>query len=204
FAGSVPNTYAGATELARGTLRLNKPAGVTAIPGALNIGTNDASAGVVTLLAADQIADSSAVTLAGGSGFFGTLNLNGFAETIGSLLGNGGHVVLGGGALTNGANNSSTAFGGDITGTGSLTKVGAGTFTLTGASTYTGPTVVSDGNLRVNGSLASAVTVFYGSGTLSGSGTTGAVTAYRGGTVSPGSTGPGILTAAGSVALGAG
>src|SRR5262249_56263256 len=118
--------------------------------GALNIGTNDASAGVVTLLAADQIADSSAVTLAGGGGFFGTLNLNGFAETIGSLFGNGGHVVLGGGALTTGANNSSTAFGGDITGAGSLTKVGTGTLTLTGARTYTRATVVRAGPPRGN------------------------------------------------------
>src|SRR5262249_33997626 len=84
-----------------------------------------------------------------------------------------------------------------------LTKVGAGTFTLTGASTYTGPTVVSDGNLRVNGSIASAVTVT-GSGTLSGAGTTGGITATAGVTVSPGGTGPGILTAAGSIALGRG
>src|SRR5262249_6591920 len=64
-------------------------------------------------------------------------------------------------------------------------------------------TVVSAGTLRVNGSLASAVTVS-GSGTLSGAGTTGDITAAAGVTVSPGGTGPGILTAAGSVALGTG
>jgi autotransporter-associated beta strand protein len=203
FAGTAPNTYGGTTEFARGTLKLNKTAGVTAIPGALQIGTNDASAGVVTLMAAQQIADSSAVTFAGGSGFFGTLNLNGFAETVGSLSGTGGHVLLGGGVLTTGANGTSTTFGGDITGAGGLAKVGAGTFTLTGASTYSGPTSVRAGTLRVNGSLASAVTVS-GSGTLSGSGTTGAVMAAPGVTVSPGVTGPGILTAAGNVALGAG
>src|SRR5262245_60624355 len=201
FAGSAANTFGGSTEFARGTLRLNKPAGVTAIPGALQIGTDGANAGVVTLMAPNQVGDSAAVTIVGGSGFFGTLDLNGFAETIGSLSGTG-HVRLGSGALTTGANNTSTAFGGDITGTGSLTKVGSGIFTLTGASTYTGPTAVNAGNLRVNGSITSAVTV-NGSGTLSGAGTTGAITANPGGTVSPG-TGPGILTAAGSVALGAG
>jgi autotransporter-associated beta strand protein len=203
FAGTAPNTYAGATEFARGAFRLHKPAGVTAIPGALSLGTNDASAGVLTLMAANQIADSSTVTIVGGSGFFGTLSVNGFAETIGSLSGTGGHVLLGSGALTTGANNLSTGFGGDITGTGSLTKLGSGTFTLTGSSTYSGPTTVSAGNLRVNGSITSAVTVS-GSGTLSGSGVTGGVTASTGVTVSPGGTGPGILTAAGSVALGAG
>src|SRR5262249_56417436 len=122
--GTAPTRYAGRTEIGGGTLRLNKPAGVTAIPGALFVGAGDASAGVVTLMAADQIADSSAVTIGGSSGFFGSLNLNGFAETIGSLSGNGGHVFLGGGALTTGANNDSTAFGGDLVGTGSLTKVG--------------------------------------------------------------------------------
>src|SRR5262249_18862602 len=202
FGGTSANTYGGLTEFARGTLKLNKSAGVTAIPGVFRIGTDDANAGVVTLMAANQIADSSAVTLVGGGGFFGTLNLNGFADTIGALSGNGGHVLLGSGALTSGANNTSTVFGGDITGTGSLTKIGTGIFTLTGASTYTGPTAVNTGNLRVNGSLTSAVTVNSG-GTLSGAGTTGAITATPGGTVSPG-TGPGILTAAGSVALGAG
>src|SRR5439155_17468417 len=93
FAGSAPNTYAGVTQISRGTLRLNKPAGVTAIPGALSLGGADASAGVVVLLAADQIADSAAVTLVGGSGFFGTLDLNSFEETIGSLSGSGGHVI---------------------------------------------------------------------------------------------------------------
>src|SRR5262249_37572554 len=134
FAGSAPNTYAGVTEFGRGTFRLNKPAGVTAIPGALIIGADDASAGVVTLLAAHQIADSAAVTFAGGSGFFGTLNLNGFAETVGSLSGTGGHVLLGSGALTVGGNNASTAFGGDFTGTGSLTKIGAGLLRLEGNS----------------------------------------------------------------------
>src|SRR5262245_10606610 len=202
FAGTAPNTYAGLTQFSRGTLYLNKPAGVTAIPGALELGGQGTVGGVVILLAAHQIADSSAVTFAGGAGFFGTLNLNGFADTIGSLSGTGGHVLLGGGALTTGANNNSTTFGGDISGIGSLTKVGTGTFTLTGASTYTGPTTVNAGNLEVNGSITSAVTVTSG-GTLSGSGTTGAVTATAGVTVSPG-TGPGILTVAGSIALGAG
>ena len=123
---------------------------MTAIPGALQIGTNDAAAGVVTLMAPEQIADSAAVTIIGGSGFFGTLNLNGFSETIGALSGTGGHVLLGSGALTSGANNASTAFGGDIAGTGSLTKIRTGTFILTGASAYTGPTAVGAGTLRVN------------------------------------------------------
>src|SRR5262249_18303736 len=62
---------------------------------------------------------------------------------------------------------------------------------------------VRAGTLRVDGSLTSAVTVS-GSGTLSGSGATGGITTAPSVTVSPGGTGPGILTAAGSVALGPG
>ncbi len=65
FAGTAPNTYTGVTQIARGTLRLNKPDGVNAIPGDLNIGTADANAGVVTLMKHRQIADSAAVTFAG-------------------------------------------------------------------------------------------------------------------------------------------
>jgi autotransporter-associated beta strand protein len=202
FAGSEANTYAGATQISRGTLRLHKPAGVAAITGPLNVGGADASAGAVKLLAAEQIANDAAVTLVGGNGFFGTLDLGGFAERIGSLSGNGGHVLLGSAVLTTGSNNSSTVFGGDITGTGGLTKVGTGTFALTGASTYSHPTDLRGGTLRVDGSIISAVAVRAGA-TLSGSGTTGAVTANPRSKVSPG-TGPGILTVAGNVDMGAG
>jgi autotransporter-associated beta strand protein len=54
-------------------------------------------------------------------------------------------------ALSVGGNNSSTAYSGNLTGAGSLTKVGAGTLTLSGASTYAGTTTVGGGKLMVNG-----------------------------------------------------
>ena len=55
---------------------------------------------------------------------------------------------------------------------GGLVKLGTGTLILTNANTYTGLTVVSNGNLVVNGSIgAGAVTVL--SGSLQGTGSVG-------------------------------
>lgn len=71
-----------------------------------------------------------------------------------------------------------------------LTKVGAATVNLTATNTYTGGTIVSAGNLQVDGSIFN-VDVNQG-GTLSGSGTVGNVTVQGatnpafGGTISPG------------------
>jgi hypothetical protein len=63
---------------------------------------------------------------------------------------------------------------------------GTGTLTLFATNTYSGATIVSQGTLDVEGSIArSAVTVQSG-GTLSGSGTTGAVTVQSGGMFDPG------------------
>ncbi len=72
-----------------------------------------------------------------------------------------------------------------ISGHGGLTKQGIGTLVLTGASTYSGPTLVNQGRLAVEGSLTSAVTV-NDSGVLSGTGRVGSLTANRGGFVAPG------------------
>ena len=59
-----------------------------------------------------------------------------------------------------------------LTGPGSLTKEGAGTLILSGNNTFTGGTTIKGGELRNNGSLASAVNVLRG--TLSGNGSVAA------------------------------
>src|SRR3546814_19021655 len=46
------------------------------------------------------------------------------------------------------------SFGGAITGTGGLTKLGAGALTLTGASTYSGATIIGGGKLALDFSPA--------------------------------------------------
>ncbi|MCU7646334.1 autotransporter domain-containing protein [Pseudomonas aestus] len=73
----------------------------------------------------------------------------------------------------------------DISGHGGLTKQGIGTLVLTGNNSYSGPTLVNQGRLAVNGSLQSTVTVNDG-GVLGGNGRIGGLVANAGGVVAPG------------------
>lgn len=132
----------------------------------------------------------------------GTLDITGKDQTIAGLEGDeGSTVVIGDSELTvNQAGDS--AFGGDITGDGSLVKEGDGTLNLTGDSSYTGPTSVNGGTLAVNGSIVSPVTVNEG-GTLGGNGSVGPTTVAGGGVIAPGNS-IGQLTVNGDLAFGAG
>jgi fibronectin-binding autotransporter adhesin len=176
------NTYSGGTTVSMGTLKF--------------------SGGANRLLAG-----SSMVVNAGA-----TNNLNGQAQTFGSVTGTG-SIALGAGALTIGSDGSSPIFGGVISGSGSLTKTGAGTLTLSGTNTYNGNTVINAGTLALSGSNSinntsafsiaagatldvSAITAYaLGGGTslaASGMGTTvsnnaAAINGANGGTVSLGS-----------------
>ncbi|MEJ0076868.1 MAG: autotransporter domain-containing protein [Alphaproteobacteria bacterium] len=112
-----------------------------------------------------ELAAGATNALSPNSAFFmigaGTLRLNGFNQTIGSL--DGGTVSgavplvdLGAATLTTGGNNTSTNFFGSLIGTGGLTKVGTGTMTLTSSLSatinsqidYSGATLVSAGTLQ--------------------------------------------------------
>jgi fibronectin-binding autotransporter adhesin len=80
---------------------------------------------------------------------------------------------------------------GGLTGTTKLTKAGAGKLTLTGTHSYTGATLVSEGVLRVNGSLPNSPITLRGGvwldGRLGGTGPVGGpVMVYEGAGVSPG------------------
>ena len=149
FSGGGANTYDQVTTVNGGTLVLNKTAGVNAIAGALTIGDGTGT-DTVQLLAANQIVNTSAVTI-NSSGVF---DLNGNAETIGSLTGStGASVTLGAATLTLGDANS-TAYAGTISGAGGLTKLGAGTLTLSGANSYDGTTLISAGVLNIQNDTA--------------------------------------------------
>jgi autotransporter-associated beta strand protein len=87
--------------------------------------------------------------------------------------------------------------GGDISGQNGLTKQGAGELDLEAANGYSGTTTVGAGVLRVNGSVGGAVVVDSGA-TLGGTGTVGSITTTSA-TVSPGTTGPGLLTDTGAL-----
>ncbi len=162
------NTYTGATTVNTGTLQAGTPT-VTGVSGAFGL--------------------NSAVTVAGG-----TLDLNGFSNTIGSL--SDGAVPTGvvnnssGSAATltvgTNANALNTTFSGTIENTGAalgLTLVG-GSLQLSGANTYTGATTVTAGTLQVTGSLANTAVAVNSGGTLGGTGSiAGLVTVNSGGTL---------------------
>jgi autotransporter-associated beta strand protein len=60
-------------------------------------------------------------------------------------------------ALSVGGNGQSTVYSGQLSGAGSLTKLGTGTLTLTGANAYLGLTTVKAGTLEL-GPYAQGVT----------------------------------------------
>jgi autotransporter-associated beta strand protein len=187
IAGSTPNTFTGPAQVREGLLELAKTSGV-AIPSRLMV--EDVVSNThhtARWLAAAQVADAAAVT----SDTKGTLDLNGFSETIGSLNGTGA-VLLGNGKLVVGNDNTSTTYGGLISGVGgSIQKVGNGTLILTADNTYTGPTTVTGGLLRVDGSQADSNVSVNTGGRLGGNGHVGNLTISTG-SVLPGSS-PGIL-----------
>jgi autotransporter-associated beta strand protein len=77
LAGSTTNDYAGATIITGGAINLNKTAGTTAIAGNITINTT----AKLLISASDQVADTSAVTLSGGTIERGS----GVTETFGNL-----------------------------------------------------------------------------------------------------------------------
>lgn len=110
-------------------------------------GTTTINGGTLQLGAAGVLPDGSALTIASGA----ALNINGLAETIGSLAGAG--LVTNSGAaatLTTGFDDTDTTFSGMIangTNALNLTKIGTGTQTLSGTNIYTGATTVVSGSL---------------------------------------------------------
>jgi autotransporter-associated beta strand protein len=128
-----------------------------------------------------------------GSLSFATFNLN-----VGSMSGNS-PIDLGSGTLTTGGDNTSTTYSGIISDAGTLVKTGTGTLSLTGSNSYTGPTIINQGNLVVNGSLANPVSVNSG-GSLGGTGYLSNVSVSPSGQVAPGK-GPQGLTISGSLSL---
>jgi len=183
------NTYDDTTTVTGGTLSVSTDGNLGA--GALTLnGGNFAVTGTATidnavaLSANATITNSANATLSGGisgtgsltkSGA-GTLSLTGTNSYTGGTTISAGTLQVGNGGTTgslsgNVTNNSALIFnrsdalsyGGNITGTGTLTKSGAGTLTLTGTNSYTGGTTISVGALQVGnggttGSLSGDVT----------------------------------------------
>lgn len=141
----------------------------------------------VTILSGDAALtlDGNRTTIAAATG--GTLSVNGSGTTIQNL--DGGQITLSSGREVS---IEAGSFGSSISGAGGVFKVGTNSLLLSGTNSYIGPTVVSQGELKVDGSISgSAVTIAQGAA-LGGSGDVGAISGS--GTVNPGNS-PGILTA---------
>ena len=148
--------------------------------------------GTLALSGGAAIADTANVIVNSGTTTSGALRID-TAEIIGSLAGNGGSVVLNAG-LTTGANDTSTTYGGVVSGVGPLTKSGTGTFTLTGVNTYSGGTTVAAGTLEGNTVSLQGNVAIAAPGTL-------LFTQPTNGTFAGNLTGAGALTKAGAGVL---
>lgn len=167
LSGTTANTATGPTTVTIGELLLAKTAGVNAIGGNLVIG-DGTSSDKVTLINANQIADTSTVTLTSS----GTLDLNGKSEKISTLAGAASSTVRLAGATLEIAGSTDSTFAGSFsTASGSsIVKSGSGTLTLAGANNIDS-TTVSDGRLLIansTGSGTGAGSVSVGSGGLLG------------------------------------
>ena len=111
-------------------------------------GATTINGGVLRTDIANAFVQSTSVHVASGA----TLDLNNFSQTAQNLAG-AGTVTLGSATLT-AQNTGNTAFSGEITGSGHLTKTGTGTLTLSGVNTYAGGTTVSAGTLTATGGNA--------------------------------------------------
>jgi hypothetical protein len=99
--------------------------------------------------------------------------------------------------------NTTLVLDGAITGTSGLTLTGSGILDLEGPNSYSGTTNVNGGVLYVNTTQAGSPVTVNSGATLGGTGTVGAITSNSG-TVSPGTSGPGILNDQGALNLGPG
>ncbi len=137
------------------------------------------SAGTLIADGANALADTSAVTVAGGAAL--NLQMSG-TKTVGALTG-GGTIAMNGAQLVAGAGNASSTFSGALSGTARLRQDRHRHADPTGASRLHRDHLVSGGTLNLTGSLASGVTVLNGA-TLVGTGTVGqSVQVASGGTL---------------------
>ena len=182
------NTYAGATSVNAGTLRVNH---VNAL-GAAGAGTTVNAGGILALnnftVAAEPLTLNGGTLsrAAGNPTWNGTVNLAAATNT----------VTGGGGTLT---------IGGVVSGAGGIAKTGAATLVLSASNTYGGPTAINAGTLRVAGGNgigdASAVTLAnVGSAALNLNGTNETIGSLAGGGAAGGNVvlGAGTLTTGGN------
>ncbi|PLK22585.1 hypothetical protein C0V72_14130 [Porphyrobacter sp. TH134] len=144
--GSVSNAGRFTSDgIVNGTL-INRPGATALLAGAINGDVSNSGAiGLAALTTGMNLLSQSDT---------GSFDLAGFDTDVGLLAG-GGSITLGGAAMTTGRTDTTSTFGGVISGNGSLVKAATGTLVLTGANTYTGGTTISGGALQLGDGGAS-------------------------------------------------
>ena len=181
FSGGLAGS-GGLTKFGAGNLTLNAFAfysGITTInAGSIILGNqNGLGSGPVVVNVSNGVSFASGLANA----YFGSLGGPGSL-----VLTTAGNTAI---ALAVGQDNVLTTYSGQLSGKGSLTKSGSGALLLAASNAYSGTTAINQGELLVDGSLASAVTVNSG-GTLGGMGHLSSVTVESGGLLAPGGATP--------------
>ena len=152
-------------------------------------GFNKTGIGTLILTAANTYSGTTTVsqgTLIGNSTTFGT-----------------GLMAIGASGTTVFNQTSAGSFDQSISGSGTLVKSGAAALVLGGTSSFSGATLVNQGLLAVNGSLASSAVTVGSGATLGGTGTVGNTVIGSGGRIAPGGS-IGTLSVSGNFTQGAG
>jgi autotransporter-associated beta strand protein len=187
---AVPITNGGLTKSGAGTMRLS---GVNTFAGAVTV-----NAGVLRYNHSSGLQSTTLVTVNNG----GTLDMNGFSDTVSALASTAGHttgvVTQGIAGFTLSAASGTFSYGGTISGTGTLTKSGAATQTLSGNNSL-GPVSITAGKLVFNGTNTTGNVTVGTNGVLGGIGSvSGTVIVNSTGHIAPGasieSLGVGALT----------
>jgi fibronectin-binding autotransporter adhesin len=126
------------------------------------LGPTMISAGLLQIAASGSVPQTSDVTVAGGA----TFDLQTFTDYVASISG-GGNITLGTGALLNIVGTTSTAFSGNITGSGgSVNKTGGSTLILSGANTFNNLTLSAGTIEGGQGQLGSGTITISGASTV--------------------------------------
>jgi len=200
FARTGALTYGGVISGTNGLIQKQNSGTVTLTGASTFSGSTVTTLGSVVLGNANALQNST-VSVGNTNGLqFGTGTNN---YTIGALAGSGNFALqdtaAGAVVLRVGNNNAGSSYSGDLSGAGSLVKIGTGTLTLTGSNAFSGTVAVVDGALQIGqggaaGTLTSdvnlqnnAALIFAktGSTTYGGviSGTTGLVQKLNSGTL---------------------
>jgi autotransporter-associated beta strand protein len=189
FNGNTANTYTGTTIVQQGTLSLSRT-NATALHGPLVIGNNVDGPNAETVFLLQNAQVTNYPLTINPSGLLNVGNGSYVTASVGALSGSGA-IQIPEGSLGVGNDNSSSVFAGSISGNGAFDKNGGGTLTLTGNGSLSGTVYIVEGQLLVNGSLASATMNVYPLAVLGGVGTVGPI--IGSGVVNPGTGGPGLL-----------